>query len=137
MSTNEWIVNSDYSKQVFLDHMSKMYDEHKYLRVSIKTGKQRSGQQNKALHVYVKQLADALNDGGFDMDYVFNEGVDIPWNEYMVKEFLWKPVMKAVTGKNSTTQPKREQYTEIYEIINRKIAEKCGFSIAWPRKKDK
>ena len=137
MSTNEWIVNSDYSKQVFLDHMSKMYDEHKFLRVSIKTGKQRSSQQNKALHVYLKLLSDALNDAGFDMQATLKEGTSIPWNEHMAKEMLWKPVQEVVTGHKSTTKPEREQYTEIYEIINRKIAEKCGFSIAWPCREDK
>lgn len=134
MSGQKWIVNSDHTRDVFLAHAAKLYDEHKHVEFSFKTGQQRSSQQNKALHVYVKQLADALNEGGFDMNFVFNEGVEIPWNEYMTKEFLWKPVQKAVTGKKSTTQPKREQYTEIYEIINRKIAEKCGFSIPWPSK---
>ena len=137
MSSNKWVVCSESSKQVFMDHVSKMYDEHKYLTIDIKTGKQRTTQQNKALHVYVKQLADALNEGGFDMNFVFDEGAEIPWNEHMTKEFLWKPVQKAVTGKTSTTKPNREQYTEIYEIINRKIAEKCGFSIPWPCREGK
>ena len=47
--------------------MEKMYDDHKYLEISIKAGKQRTNLQNAALHKYLQLLADALNDAGYDM----------------------------------------------------------------------
>ena len=67
MKSNEIIINSKHSKELFLKKMEKLYDEHRYLRVTLKTGKQRTFTQNAALHVYLQLLADELNDAGLDM----------------------------------------------------------------------
>ena len=69
---SEIIINSAHSKELFIAQMSKLYDEHKYLRVTIKTGKQRTQAQNRSLHKYLTMLSDALNDAGLDMKKTLN-----------------------------------------------------------------
>ena len=94
--------------------------------------KQRTIQQNKSLHLFCELLADALNDAGYDMKKTLKPGVEIPWNKDMIKEHIWKPVMKAMEGIDSTTEMNTVDTSEIYEVVNRHIAEKFGISVPWP-----
>lgn len=88
----------------------------------------RSTNQNKALHVDFELIAEKLNDAGLDMRKVLKPSYNIPWTKESVKEHLWKPIMKVVTGKESTTE--LEKYSDeielIHEIIMRELGEKFG-----------
>lgn len=77
-------------------------------------------------------LADALNNAGYDMKKTLKHDVEIPWNKDMVKEFIWKPVMKAMEGIDSTTEMNTIDPSEIYEVVNRHMAEKFGVHVDWP-----
>jgi len=92
----------------------------------------RTVQQNRAMRVYWKLLAEALNDAGFDMKVVLNDGVEIPWNEKSVEDQLWRPVMKAVTNEASTANADTSQYDEIHKYLSKKISEKTGVYVPWP-----
>lgn len=133
---NSCVVNSDFTRDEFLKMAEALYDQHKYITFSWQTGKQRSLTQNRALHLYCRMLADALNDAGLDMRKVLKEEVDMPWNERTVKEFLWRPIQIAVTGHESTTQPKRAEYEPIYQVLYRHLAQKLGVMVEWPRKEN-
>ena len=84
--------------------------------------------------VPIDEEADALNDAGYDMKRTIKQDVDIPWSQSSAKEFLWRPIQKIVTGLDSTTKPEASQYSAIYEVLNRHIAQKFGVSIPWPEK---
>jgi len=99
----------------------------------MKTGKQRTLTQNAALHLFCTQLSEALNDAGFDFRTFIKEGYPVPFNENLVKEYLWRPIQKAITGKESTTKPERHEYGLIYDALNVKLAEH-GIYIPWPCK---
>ena len=92
----------------------------------------RSHKQNAALHVYLKQLSDALNDAGLDMRKVLKPGVDIPWNPSSAKEHLWRPIQKAITGIDSSADTSKKECQDIYEVLNRHTSQKLGISIMWP-----
>jgi len=94
--------------------------------------KQRTALQNKAMHLWFQHLAKELNDSGWDMKKFLKESIDIPWTKHSVKENMWKPVQEAMLGKESTTQPTPAELIEVYEVINRKVGEKCGLSVPWP-----
>ena len=128
------IVNSEVSRAEFLALASKLYDDHKHVTFSYSLGRQRTLTQNRALHKYCSMLADALNDAGYDMKKVIKQEVDIPWSQQSAKEFLWRPIQKAVTGIDSTTKPETSQYSAIYEVLNRHMAQKFGVSVPWPTK---
>jgi hypothetical protein len=81
----------------------------------------RSLKQNAALHKYYELLADELNAGGFSLKYMLGEKeVDLDWDGTKVKELIWRPIQKALTGKASTTKlDKVSEINNVYEHLNR------------------
>lgn len=97
----------------------------------------RTPEQNRALHLYFRQLADALNDAGFDLQKSMElKTVSVPWNERMVKEILWRPLQEVITGKGSTTELTSGEPNRIYEVLDRQLAETLGLSIPFPSEDD-
>lgn len=93
---------------------------------------QRTQQQNKAMHKYFTLLADELNNAGLSMTKVLKPGVDIDWTPEACKTYLWKPVQKVMYQKESTTELDTKEVSQIYETLNRHIAEKFGLSVRFP-----
>lgn len=58
----ELIINSDGLLQNFFGDIRELYSKHKYLRISIKTGKDRSLPQNAITHAWYGQLARELRE---------------------------------------------------------------------------
>jgi len=133
MSKGEQIINSRQSLDAYKAYLDTQFDKHKYLRVTSKTGKQRTLTQNSSLHLFCSMLAAALNDAGFDFRVFIKEGHPVPFNEKLVKDHIWRPIQKAITGKDSTTKPETHEYADIYDALNVKLAEH-GIYVPWPCK---
>ncbi len=87
--------------------------------------------QNSAAHLYFTRLSDALNDGGYDVGATIKIPVD--FTPDTVKEYLFKPVMKALyPGKTSTTELSTTELTEVYENLNRLTSGKFGIGMEFP-----
>jgi hypothetical protein len=135
---DELIVNSQHTKDMAHEIIDRMWDEDKYLRINIKTGKQRSNTMNACLHLYCAMLADKLNNSGQEMVWTTGENqIEIPWTMLSVKDNLWRPLQLAVTKEESSTKPSNEKYKFIYETLNRHTATKLGISIPWPSEESK
>lgn len=98
----------------------------------IKEYPQRTIQQNKALHVLFKLLADTLNDNGLDMRKTLKPSVEIPWSALGVKEYLWRPIQQAQVAKTSTTKLTTKEIDEIFDTLNKHLGEKFGIHIPFP-----
>jgi len=95
--------------------------------------KQRTLQQNRALHKWCAQVARVLNESGKDMKVVLKPEVDIPWTTYTVKDHLWKPILQIMLGKESTTEMNTVDPTQICETITRHIGQSQGVVLPpWP-----
>lgn len=92
----------------------------------------RTTQQNRALHLFFQQLADALNEAGYDMRETIREEIDIPWNAVTIKEYLWRPVMKKYIREQSTTKLSSADIDKIFDIINKMIGERTGVYVPFP-----
>jgi hypothetical protein len=57
-----FVINSDESLQRALGDLREMYGKHKFLRLSVKTGKDRSIPQNSITHAWYGQIARELQD---------------------------------------------------------------------------
>lgn len=97
-----------------------------------KLEKHRTLTQNAAMHLYFQMLADSLNDAGLDMKKVLKPEVDIPWTKDSIKNYLWRPIQKAMTKKESTTELDTVNPSEIYKVLDRHLSEKFGVSVEWP-----
>ena len=129
---SEQIINSDPALKAYLEYLSSQFEKHKYLRISVKTGKQRTGTQNSCMWKYCTMLAGALNDGGIDFRQALKEGVDVPFNKDLVNEYLWDVFQEAVTGHKSSQKPDRQQYGEIYDRVNAFTINRWGICVPWP-----
>ena len=95
--------------------------------------RQRTKQQNKALHLYFTLVANALNDGGFSVQLVLREKMDLEWTSSMVKELLWRPAQEAIIKKHSTTRlAKISEIDLIYDHLNRHLSEKFWLTVPFP-----
>jgi len=94
--------------------------------------KQRTLQQNKALHKYFEMLAQELTDAGLDMRRTLKPEVDIPWSGETIKEYIWRPIMTAQLGKESTTELTTSEIDRVFNTITRHLAEKFGVSVEFP-----
>ena len=56
------VINSDMTLQFVLGELREMYGTHRYVKVSVKTGKARSLDQNAISHAWYEQLARELRD---------------------------------------------------------------------------
>lgn len=91
----------------------------------------RTGQQNRGLHLDCKLIAEKLNDAGKDMRVVLKQDVQIPWTTESVKEYIFRPIMKALYQKESTTELSKGsgEIEKIHDVIMRELGEKHG--IEW------
>lgn len=94
--------------------------------------KPRTMAQNRALHLMFTQLADQLNEAGFDMKRTLKEEIDIPWTAENVKEYIWRPVMVALLDKSSTTQLTSREVDRVFEVLSRHLGTKLGITITFP-----
>ena len=97
----------------------------------------RTIQQNRALHKYCKNLSEALNDAGLDARETLKPEVEIPWTPEMVKELMFKPIMKAMLEKESTTELNTGEVNKVYEVLNRHTAQKLGVSVEFPSEEER
>jgi hypothetical protein len=135
MTGEAWTVNSDQKLAAFCQHVADLYSKHKYVTFKWTTGQQRTAEQNSALHLWCERVAITLNDAGLEMVVSLPTGKQwtIPWSKHTVKENIWRPVQEALTGKISTTEPKRIEYSEIHEVIHSRFANHHGITLpAWP-----
>ena len=86
--------------------------------------------QNRAMHLYFKQVADALNGAGLDMKQVIK--ADVQWTHISVKEMMWKPLQKALLSKESTTKLKKDEIDTVYHNLNRLLGQKFGIYVPFP-----
>lgn len=101
------------------------------LEVSVK--RKRTHAQNASLHLWCKLMADALNAAGIDiLSFPWKEGIELPWTKEEVKDRLWRPVQKAMTGEEHTSKATTLDYQAVYEVLNRKIASETGIHVPWP-----
>jgi len=84
------------------------------------------------MHLYFQLLADELNNAGHDMRKMLKPNIDIEWNTQSVKTYLWKPIMKAISKKTSTTELEKDEVSKIYETLNRFLGEKLSIHVPFP-----
>ena len=132
-----WTVKDEDSKKRFVAHIEELYAKHGHIAIQYTTKKPRTMAQNSALHLWLGQVAQTLNDAGLDMKKTLKPNVDIPWTVNSAKDHLWRPIQRIMVGEESTRDPERGEYNKIYETISRHLAQTHGIKIPeWPSKND-
>lgn len=90
----------------------------------------RTLQQNRAIHLYCKHVAEALNNNGHTVTAVLKP--EVKFSMLTVKEQLYKPILSALRGKNSTAQATTSEMNNVYDVMNKALSEKFGVHIPFP-----
>lgn len=94
--------------------------------------------QRGALHVWCKMVAELLNHEGLYHEYKSPvKGVEMQseWTMYMIKDLMYKPVLKALSGKQSTEDQSTVEPSQVAEVILRSFGAKGVVLPEWPSNK--
>lgn len=96
-------------------------------QVDLKNMDTRTAAQNRALHLFCKQIADVLNKEGLYMTGIFQN--DIMWSMELVKSQIVKNLIKSMFDIDSTTKLKRKEFDQLIDTITLIFGEKKGIVI--------
>lgn len=97
-----------------------------------KPKKQRSIPQNSSIHLYCTKVAKALNRGGYSVESLVTQIMEIPFNMTLVKELIWRRAQLAHVGKKSTKEITTKDIDKIYEVVNRFLADRYKLHVPFP-----
>jgi hypothetical protein len=88
-------------------------------------------QQQKALHLWFKQVADECNSEGRTLTMILNKFIiDAPATDYAIKNYIWRPLQEAMVGKHSTTELlKKQEIDQIVMALNKFFAEELKMQL--------
>ena len=87
----------------------------------------RTDQQNRALHLWLKQKCNQCMESGITPKMTFAKTIDIEMTPQMMKE-IWRAVQRVMYKKESTTELLKTEgeFENITEHLNRFFAEQFG-----------
>ena len=122
----EWFIVNEFADEIELIPL----DKEKVYELKKETLDQRTLAQNRALHLYCKNVSQALNSAGYDMKKVIK--ADVPWTPLQVKELIWRPIQKALLRKESTTNLSKSEVNKVFETVSKLLAERFGIVVEFP-----
>lgn len=97
-----------------------------------KLPKSRTSLQNRALHLYLTQLADELNANDLTVQLVLKEAVERHWDMETVKAQLWSPIQKSLFGDVKTSKMDTKAYSKVDFYLSHFLSTKFGISVPFP-----
>lgn len=90
--------------------------------------------QLNSLNLWCRMCASALEAAGIDMRALMAlRSVDVPVTGDAFKETCYKPLLKALEGKDSTKEQSTSDPAEVCEVLHRYFAEKHNVQLPeWP-----
>ena len=102
--------------------------------VEINNSDKRTLQQNKSCHLWCEQIASKLNKEKFFIQDVIK--LNTKWDMLKVKELIFKPVVKSLYTKDSTTKLNKDEFELIIDTIIRALASKGIECPDFPNRED-
>jgi hypothetical protein len=132
ISPNFRVITKQFHLEEAIRELTETFEKTGYVEMECTTVQTRTARQNRALHVYLRLLGEALNEAGLDQRAVLKSNFPIPWSTESTKQNLFSPIMKAMFDIDSTTKLERVQVSQVYDVLNRSLSEKYGISIPFP-----
>ncbi len=100
--------------------------------------KQRTENQNRAIHLYLTWVARELQNQGQTMQQVVKkiDKVEITPTMQNVKEIVWREIQKTMFKKDSTTFLTKHEVTQVYEVMSMWLAKNFNISLPFPNDED-
>ena len=99
----------------------------------------RTNTQNNALHLYLSQVAEALDREGHTMQDVVKaiRRAEIRPTPAALKEVVWKPLQEILYAKKSTTELTKQEIDPVYEAMNKWLGQEFHLHIPFPSDPDR
>lgn len=99
--------------------------------------KKRTEQQNRALHLYFRLVAEQMADAGYTVQHILRFTADLQPTPSFVKR-LWQEFQLRILGKRHTRElKKQEDIDKVYDEFNLFLAEKLNLeNIPFPSIED-
>jgi len=130
--SHRWIVDSKEKAEFFIAFIKDQFQSGAILTYSIKQ-ENRTERQNSAMHLWFRQIAEELNDCGCWVRHPFSDTLEIPFTDVLVKEMLYKPIIKAMYDKNSTGKLTVRELSESAEVLVRWLSENKQVYVPFPQ----
>lgn len=128
---HQWLVDHKEKLEFFVEFATLALEQGEHHIYSIKAAG-RTEKQNNAMHLWFRQMAEELNNAGYSATHPFNEEIEVPFTEVLVKEMLYKPIIKAMYDKKSTTGLSGRQLSEAAEVLIRWLVEHKEILVPFP-----
>ena len=112
--------------QEYLEYCEKNRNYKGYLISKVsKTTKERTTDQNSALHLWLTKKSEQCRDAGITRQQILTKTIELEVNEHFMKE-IFRDVQEAMfkNGKSTRNLEKTGQIDEIVEHLNRFFSEK-------------
>lgn len=130
--SESWAVNNKDQAEFFCKYIREQANAGIPRIYEIQVGN-RTNRQNRAAHLCLRRLAEALNDAGFGIPHPLNPDFQIPYTEESCKELLLRPVMKAMFNKESTTKLETKELSTCFDALLNRLAEVTGVVVHFPQ----
>lgn len=139
MSGESWLIKDERELNLFIDEMVRRFKEGSLpISVEIASGKQAlSRAQQNSIWLWCSLIASELSKHEVSMVQLLasmRRSADIYPTKDSVREFIWKPVQKAITGKQSMTYLERTELDQIIDPIAKFLGESHYLDVAFPSK---
>ena len=98
------------------------FTEGAFYETDIKIMDTRTQLQNSSIHLWCQKIADTLNKEKLFIQDVIK--INTKWSMIKVKEMLFKPVVKSLYTKDSTTKLNKDEFGLIIDTLVRYMAQK-------------
>lgn len=130
--SHRWIVDSKEKAEFFIAFIKDQFQSGTILTYSIKQ-ENRTERQNSAMHLWFRQISEELNDCGCWVPHPFSDTLEMPFTDVLVKEMLYKPIIKAMYDKNSTGKLTVRELSESAEVLIRWLSENKQVYVPFPQ----
>jgi len=131
-TSHRWLVDTKDKMNFFIAFVTTQFDDGKKILYAIKDTT-RSDRQNNAMHLWFRQIASELNDAGYWVRHPFSDALEIPFTEVLVKETLYKPIIKSMYNKSSTGRLTTQELSEAAEVLIRWLSEHKQVYVPFPQ----
>ena len=126
-----WEVNNEDQRLMLIQFLKDNKDQPLTFKL---IRSKRTPKQNNGIHAYCREVAKRLTAGGHDMKTILKEGVRIDPTMELVKEYMWTPVQKALTGKQKSSELDSKEVNTVYEAIAKLLVEKYDVNVQFGRR---
>lgn len=92
----------------------------------------RTYRQNRTLHLLFRRMAEALNEGGFEIAHPFKPDLEIPWSEHSVKDLLYRPIITSYFKVERSSLLDTAQLSESMDILVDAVNRNTGIYVPIP-----